>query len=122
MLRAVARRAHRDLELVLDGHRDAAQWTVGSLGEHPLGVLGERRDDRVHGRIALLDALQRRAQQLAGVELAGGDPSGLSAEREVLGVAHEVGARLGSRSVSGQMPLKSTAISARSSGPKTWSM
>ena len=106
-LGAVARGAPGQAELVLDGDRHAVQRPLRRLGQHPLGLLGERRDDRVQRRVALLDPLQRRAQQLGGVEVAGGDAGRLVAQRQVLCVAHEVGARLGSRSASGHIPFMS---------------
>ena len=93
------------------------QRSLRRLGQHALRLLGEGRDDRVQRRVALLDAIERRAQQLAGVDLAAGDAGRLLAEREVLRMAHAVGARLGSRSGSGQMPVIASSPSACSSGP-----
>ena len=95
------------------GMRNWSLTAIGTPCSGPCGASASIRSDSsgnvattaLSGAVALLDPLERGAQQLAGVEIAGCDPRRLLAQREVLWVAHEVGARLGSRSGSGPHAL-----------------
>ena len=86
--------------------------------------LAKRSTIELSGAVALLDARQRRLQQLGRVQLAGGDRARLLAQREVLrvvahprGPAASVGEREGSRPCSGAMSLRSAASRASRCGP-----
>ena len=84
--------------------------------EHRARLVREADDDRVERPVALLDPLEGRLEELAGVQRARGDRRGLLAQGEVLRVAHSGpvgnradGALLGSRSGSGHTLVRSAA-------------
>jgi hypothetical protein len=77
--------------LVLDHDRDAVERSLRHPRQHLPRALGEGLDDRVQRRVALVDPRQRRLQQLAGIDVPGGDRRRLVPQREVERLAHRLG-------------------------------
>ncbi len=76
---AEALRAPRQRPLVLDHNGHTAQGPRGCAGQHLARTLGEGLDHGVERRVALLDPSKGGVEQIARVDLAGGDRGRLRA-------------------------------------------
>jgi hypothetical protein len=99
VVRLAFHRAHD----VLEQRRDPAERPVGEVGRRGLvsGAVETRMDDRVQLRIELLDAVDRRVDQLQRRQLPGADELGLGGrveERQIIGHTSDATATPSARS------------------------